>query len=67
MPGELKSPCSGVGDPGSGTHAWPALPLLSTFGGGAGVPGPRTDGEGAALVGGQWELGAHSAAHFRVP
>lgn len=36
--------CWGVGDPGSGTHAPPALPLLPTFRGGAGVPGPGIQG-----------------------
>lgn len=48
-PGELlwlcrKSPCWGVGGPGSGTRAPSALPLLSTFGGRVGVPGPRIQG-----------------------
>lgn len=56
------------------SRLWDSCPVCSASavhlrgqGGGTWAQNPRTDGEGAALVGRRWETEAHSAAHSGVP
>lgn len=55
----------GVGDPGCGTHAPPALPLLPTLQGGAGVPGPGI--QGLVEQGQRWWVDDGSQKHTVLP